>query len=216
MTKQLLQRGTILAAALGLWFLTQGLLGSRPPVQAIGDQIHNLTTGPHAYLESRPQITNAILIVSSLGIDLIGLGLLGWGLLGRSARPLAGVMVLFALRQLAQATTALPAPPGMLWRDPGFPSLLVTYSVGNDFFFSGHTAFAVFGALEFSRLSKRALTATVALLALAEISVVLILRNHYTMDVITGAVMAYAVWMALNRWWPRGSRKRVTNLAGGL
>lgn len=216
MTKQLLQRGTILAAALGLWFLTQGLLGSRPPVQAIGDQIHNLTTGPHAYLESRPQITNAILIVSSLGIDLIGLGLLGWGLLGRSARPLAGVMVLFALRQLAQATTALPAPPGMLWRDPGFPSLLVTYSVGNDFFFSGHTAFAVFGALEFSRLSKRALTATVTLLALAEISVVLILRNHYTMDVITGAAMAYAVWMALNRWWPRGSRKRVTNLAGAL
>jgi len=47
---------------------------------------------------------------------------------------------------MAQATTALPAPPGMLWRDPGFPSLLVTYSVGNDFFFSGHTAFAVFGA----------------------------------------------------------------------
>lgn len=203
MTKQLLQRGTILAAALGLWFLTQGLLGSRPPVQAIGDQIHNLTAGPHAYLESRPQITNAILIVSSLGIDLIGLGLLGWGLLGRSARPLAGVMVLFALRQLAQATTALPAPPGMLWRDPGFPSLLVTYSVGNDFFFSGHTAFAVFGALEFSRLGKRALTATVALLALAEISVVLILRNHYTMDVITGAAMAFAVWMTLNRWWPQ-------------
>lgn len=216
MTKQLLQRVTILAAALGLWFLTQGLLGSRPPVQAIGDQIHNLTAGPHAFLESRPQITNAILIVSSLGIDLIGLGLLGWGLLGRSARPLAGVMVLFALRQLAQATTALPAPPGMLWRDPGFPSLLVTYSVGNDFFFSGHTAFAVFGALEFSRLGKRALTATVALLALAEISVVLILRNHYTMDVITGAAMAFAVWMTLNRWWPRGSGERVTHPTGGL
>lgn len=203
MIKQLLQRGTILAAALGLWFLTQGLLGSRPPVQAIGDQIHILTAAPHAYLESRPQITNAILIVSSLGIDLIGLGLLGWGLLGRSARPLAGVMVLFAFRQLAQATTALPPPPGMLWRDPGFPSLLVTYSVGNDFFFSGHTAFAVFGALEFSRLGKRAVTVMASVLALCEIIVVLVLRNHYTMDVFTGAAMAFAVWMALNRWWPR-------------
>lgn len=208
MTKQLIQRGTILAAALGLWFLTQSLLGSRPPVHSIVDQIHTLTTIPHALLESRPQLTNTILIVSSLGIDLIGIGLLGWGLFGRSARPLAGVMILFALRQLAQATTALPAPPGMLWRDPGFPSLLVTYSVGNDFFFSGHTAFAVFGALEFSRWGKRALTVVLGLVALCEISVVLVLRNHYTMDVITGAAMAFAVWMSLNRWWPSSGEPR--------
>lgn len=198
MTKQLIKRGSILAAALGLWFLTQGLLGDRPPVQTIGDQIHTLTAVPHAFLESRPSLINGILIVSSLGIDLIGIGLLGWGLFGKSARPLAGVVILFALRQLAQATTALPAPPGMLWRDPGFPSLLVTYSVGNDFFFSGHTAFAVFGALEFSRLGKRALTVTGAIVALSEIAVVLVMRNHYTMDVITGVVMALAVWMALN------------------
>ena len=216
MTKQLLRRGTLLAAALGLWFFTQSLLGSRPPVQTIGDQIHTLTAGPHAFLESRPSLVNGILIVSSLGIDLIGIGLLGWGLFGKSARPLAGVMVLFALRQIAQATTALPAPPGMLWRDPGFPSLLVTYSVGNDFFFSGHTAFAVFGALEFSRLGKRALTLSGGALALCEITVVLVLRNHYTMDVITGAVMAFAVWMTLNRWWPKGSGGRLTDLAGGL
>lgn len=203
MTKQIRQRGTILAAALLLWFLSQVWLGGRPPVQGIGDRVHDLTNVPHSFLDSRPQLTNTILIVSSLGIDLIGLGLFGWGLFGRSARPLAGVMILFALRQLAQATTALPAPPGMLWRDPGFPSLLVTYSVGNDFFFSGHTAFATFGALEFSRLGKRALTLSVGLLALCEISVVLILRNHYTMDVITGATMAFAVWMGLNRWWPQ-------------
>ncbi len=216
MTKRLIQRGTILTAALGLWFLTQSLLGNRPPVQTIGDQIHTLTAVPHAFLESRPSLINGILIVSSLGIDLIGVGLLGWGLFGKSARPLAGVMILFALRQLAQATTALPAPPGMLWRDPGFPSLLVTYSVGNDFFFSGHTAFAVFGALEFSRLGKRILTVIGAMVALCEMAVVLVMRNHYTMDVITGAVMAFAVWMALNRWWPRGSGERFTHLAGGL
>jgi hypothetical protein len=203
MTKQLIQRGTILAAALGLWFLTQSWLGNRPPVQAIGDQIHDGTAVLNAFLVSKPHLTNTILIVSSLGIDLIGIGLLGWGLFGTSARQLAGVMVLFALRQLVQATTALPAPPGMLWRDPGFPSLLVTYSVGNDFFFSGHTAFAVFGALEFSRFGQRALTRALAVLAVCEISVVLFLRNHYTMDVITGAAMAYAVWMTLNRWWPR-------------
>lgn len=86
MTKQILQRGTILAAALLLWFLSQAWLGGRPPVQGIGDRVHGLTNVPHSFLDSRPQLTNTILIVSSLGIDLIGLGLLGWGLYGRHHR----------------------------------------------------------------------------------------------------------------------------------
>jgi len=34
----------------------------------------------------------------------------------------------------------------MIWHYPGFPSLLVTLC-RNDFFFSGHTAIAVFGAM---------------------------------------------------------------------
>ena len=40
----------------------------------------------------------------------------------------------------------------MIWRNPGFPSLLVTYGVSNDFFISGHTAIAVLGAIAASKL----------------------------------------------------------------
>jgi hypothetical protein len=47
----------------------------------------------------------------------------------------------------------------MIWHDPGFPSLLVTDHVANDFFFSGHTAIALFGALELSRFRRNWLTA---------------------------------------------------------
>ena len=39
----------------------------------------------------------------------------------------------------------------MIWRSPGVPSLLVTYGVSNDLFFSGHTALAVYGAIELGR-----------------------------------------------------------------
>lgn len=172
----------------------------------IEDRLHDLTASVHEVLERSPRGTNALLIAGSLGIDLLGLGLLGWGIFGGSARPLAGVLGLFAFRQLAQAFTALPPPPGMLWRDPGFPSLLVTYGVGNDFFFSGHTALAVFGALEFSRLRRPVLTFAAASVALGEVVLVLVLRTHYTMDVWTGAAMAFCVWMSLNRWWPREGR----------
>ena len=59
-----------------------------------------------------------------------------------------GLLILFGLRQLCQGLCALPPPEGMIWRNPGFPSLLVTYGTATDLFFSGHTAIAVYGCLE--------------------------------------------------------------------
>jgi membrane-associated phospholipid phosphatase len=82
----------------------------------------------------------------------------------------------------------------MIWHYPGFPSLLVTYHVANDFFFSGHTAIAVFGVIELSRLHRAWLTAAAVLLVFFEVATVLILRAHYTMDVFTGIVAA--LWVA--------------------
>jgi len=74
-------------------------------------------------------------------------------LFGPSVRPFLGLVLLLGLRQIMQAICALPAPPNMIWHYPGFPSLLVTYNVGNDFFFSGHTAIAVFGGIELEHQS---------------------------------------------------------------
>jgi hypothetical protein len=194
--RRALGRTAFLALALGLWFLSQQWIGGRAaPEAGVGDAVHQWTSGWNTALAARPGWTNALLIVSSLGIDVTALALFLWGILGASSRPLAGVLVLFALRQAAQATTALPTPPGMLWRDPGFPSLFVTYAVGNDFFFSGHTAIAVFGALAFGRRSGWAGRCALAAFALGEAVVVLVLRAHYTLDVLTGAAMATMVWL---------------------
>ena len=82
----------------------------------------------------------------------------------------------------------------MIWHYPGFPSLLVTYHVANDFFFSGHTAIAVFGAVELSRLRRNWLTVLAVLMVIFEVATVLVLRAHYTMDVFTGIVAA--LWVA--------------------
>jgi hypothetical protein len=96
-----------------------------------------------------------------------------------------------------QGLVALPAPPNAIWHYPGFPSLLVTYGVANDYFFSGHTAIAVLGATELVRLGRRWLTALAVMVVLLEIATVLILRAHYTMDVFTGIVTAlYIAWLA--------------------
>jgi hypothetical protein len=64
----------------------------------------------------------------------------------------------------------------------------VTYSVSNDYFFSGHTAIAVLGAVEMARLRSPWLTGLGVLIVFFEVLTVLILRAHYTMDVFTGLI----------------------------
>jgi uncharacterized protein involved in cysteine biosynthesis len=91
----------------------------------------------------------------------------------------------------------------MIWHYPGFRSLLVTYRVANDFFFSGHTAIAVFGALELARFRRKWLTFMAILIVIFEVATVLILRAHYTMDVFTGAVAALWIGNLSERVSPR-------------
>src|SRR5712691_11546648 len=191
----LLPRLVVTGIALALWFWTQSLLGGRtPPASGIGDGLHNLTGAFKAYFCQNPSAANVPLFVSSALIDALGLFLLGRWLFGGSVRPFLGLLLLMALRQLMQAICTLPAPPNMIWHYPGFPSLLVTYHVANDFFFSGHTAIAVFGAIELSRLRRNWLTVAAVLIVVFEIATVLILRAHYTMHVFAGIVAA--IWIA--------------------
>jgi len=193
--QRLLRRLVVTGIVLALWFWTQSLIGSRiAPASGLGDALHNLTAGLNAYFAQNMRAANALLIVSSVLIDTLGLFLLGRWLFGGSVRPFLGMFLLMALRQLMQAICALPPPPNMIWHYPGFPSLLVTYHVANDFFFSGHTAIAVFGAIELSRLRRNWLTVLAVLIAIFEVATVLILRAHYTMDVFTGIVAA--LWVA--------------------
>jgi len=188
-------RFVVTGIVLVLWFWTQSLIGARTaPATGIGDALHNLTAGLNSYFAQHSGAANGLLIVSSALIDALGLFLLGSWLIGGSVRPFLGLVLLMALRQLLQALCSLPVPAGMIWHYPGFPSLLVTYHVANDFFFSGHTAIAVFGALELSRFHRKWLTSTAILIVLFEVATVVILRAHYTMDVFTGILAA--LWIS--------------------
>jgi len=192
--KSLALRFAITAVALLIWFWTQSLLGARSGDSGtIGDGLHRLTAPVHDYLANSPHAANALLIVSSLGIDGLGLFLLGAWIFAGKLRTFVGLAMLLVLRQIMQTLCALPPPPGMIWHYPGFPSLLVTYGIANDFFFSGHTAIAVFGATELARFHKSWLTLCAILLVVFEVATVIALRAHYTMDVFTGLLAALCV-----------------------
>lgn len=184
-------RAGVVVAALVLWFWTQKLLARRPdPGGSVGDRLHEWTAPLHRWLAARPLAADRTLAVSSALVDLFGLYLLGAAVLGPTIRPFLALAALFALRQVCQAVCALPAPPGMIWRDPGFPTLLVTYKTGNDFFFSGHTGIAVVGAMELALGGPPWLGIAAAIVAVLEAATVLVLRAHYTMDVVAAALAA--------------------------
>jgi hypothetical protein len=183
-----------IAAGLVLWFLTQRLIGARTLADAHHyDHLHVLTGGWNRWLHDHPRAANAVLIASSLGVDLVTLFVLARAVFGPTFTPFWGLLILFMMRQVAQALVALPPPPGIIWRDPGVPSLFVTYGVGNDFFFSGHTALAVYGAMQLATLGIPAVTIAGIVVAVLQVVAVIALRAHWTVDVVAGLAAAIAV-----------------------
>jgi membrane-associated phospholipid phosphatase len=189
--QQILLRVAIVITALLAWFRTQSMIGARTTEGAIGDALHAWTEPWNDWLHLHPAFTNWVLRVSSFFIDAFGVFLLGAGVLGGSLRPFVALLMLFVFRQVCQGACALPAPPGMIWRHPGFPSLLVTYGVTSDFFISGHTAVAVLGAIEIARFLPWWVALLAAIIAAGEAITVIVLRAHYTMDVLGALVAAW-------------------------
>ena len=185
-------RAGVVAGALVAWFWTQSLIARKAAAKdAIGDLVHDLTAPWHRYFSTHPRAADAALITSSIFIDLFGLSLVAASIFGPTFAPFLAVLIVFGLRQICQSFCTLPPPPGIIWRHPGIPALLVTYDVGNDFFFSGHTALAMLGALEAALLGPPWLAAIAAAFAVGEMVIVLVLRAHYTLDVVAGALAVF-------------------------
>jgi membrane-associated phospholipid phosphatase len=194
MVTEVLIRSGVVAVALVVWFWSQKLIARKgDDGPSIGDGFHRWTAGLHRFLLGNPKVADRALVISSLGIDGLGISLVALALFGPSFAPFIGILIVFSLRQVCQLACTLPPPVGMIWRDPGVPTALVTYGVSNDLFFSGHTALAVLGAIEICHIAPPWLGAIAVAVALGEAAIVLVLRAHYTMDVITGA---FAAWFA--------------------
>jgi len=182
-----------ISLALVLWFWTQKLISKKAHTgDGICDRLHDWSAPVHDWLVVNPRVANAVLIVTSGLIDLFGIYLIGAAVFGTTFRPFVALLLVFGLRQLCQGLCTLPFPKGTIWRDPGFPSLLVTYGTSNDFFFSGHTAIAFLGTFELAQAGLVWLTVVACAVAVFEATTVIILRAHYTMDVFAAVFAAWA------------------------
>ena len=195
----LVLRILFIIVSLGLWQLTQKLLARRnvlvdsTDLVPLNDGLHRLTARWNARLQANPKNADCLLITSSLVIDVLGIYLVISSLSGKSFEPFLALFMVFGLRQICQAFCPLPPPRGMIWRCPGVPSILVTYGTSCDLFFSGHTAIAVLGAITLgTHLGILGIIIGLAI-AIFEITTVIILRAHYTIDIFTGVLAALYV-----------------------
>ena len=196
-------RVAVVAGALVIWFWTQSLIGRKAVAKdGLGDVVHELTARWHRYFTASPRATNASLVISSLFIDLIGLALIGAAIFGSTFAPFLAIIILFSMRQICQSLCTLPPPPGNLWRDPGFPSLLVTYGVSNDLFFSGHTGAPFLMALVFWP-HKRLRYIFLAWSGFFAV-VVLLGHIHYTIDVLSAFFITYGIYHIALHFFPKG------------
>jgi hypothetical protein len=209
-----LLRAVLVALGIGLWFLTQSLIGARtPPAGGIDDGMHRLLAPLHDYFLGAPLAANVLMIISSAFIDGLAIFVLARAIFGESLRPFLGLLLLFALRQLMEALCSLPTPPEMIWHYPGFQAILVTYGVATDLFFSGHTSVAVYGALELGRLGRKWLLCGIAIIVFEALTV-LTLRAHYTMDVFAAIMAALVAAGVAERVAPAADRA-LERLRGG-
>lgn len=199
-------RLALMGVSFSLWFYSQKLIGKKGVAHSHTDNgqkidfSHRLLAAPNAWLARRPKVARGLLVASSLGVDAFALYIILGSLLGASLKPFVAMMLVFVLRQISQFVVTLPVPKSMIWFDPGVPSLFVTYGVSNDFFFSGHTALAVLGALLIGHFESATWAWTAGLVALFEVLAVLVFRAHWFVDVWVGALVSIAVYAALFLW----------------
>ena len=189
--------------ALIFWFWTQKLISRKAPTgDRISDRLHEWTAPLHRWLSVNTRAADVTLIVTSALIDIFGLYLIGAAVFGGTFRPFVALLLVFGLRQMCQGICTQPFPQGTIWRNPGLPSLLVTYGTSNDFFFSGHTSIAVIAALEIAQVAPLWLAVLAGVIATLEAITVIFLRAHYTMDVFAAVFAAWSCELGAQRLAP--------------
>ena len=138
-------------------------------------------------------------------------GLVVFAIHGKTWRLPMCLTMFYFLRFLIQKTFLMRFPEGYLWRYPGFPSLVVPYGATNDFFYSGHVGGALVMTLEYRvlatelvnhKMMMRGMQIFGYLTIICQIFLMIFLRGHYSIDMITGLIFGHYFHMLASYWAP--------------
>jgi len=185
--------GTVLFTLVNSVF---GLLIPSDSVPCVKDYLLDWTEELNTYFRENEPERHTLLIVSSLLVDVLLLHFLVKYLIwGDSWQEPFFIVSFFAFRYCIQQLFHLKYPEGFIWDYPGFPSFAIPYFESSDFFFSGHVGIVSFCAL-FNYKTKSKLMTVLSVLAVAlEFFAMMVLRTHYTIDLVCGILFAHYFWI---------------------
>jgi hypothetical protein len=203
-------RWNLIALSVAFALLYSGMqyfIGMQPvPTCALTDVLHRVVEPINTYLWTHLWAADTMMILMNALLDILTVFVFIKVLWKKDIRPFFMLMSFFVCRQILQALIQLPIPEHLIWYDPGVPTLLQTYSVSSDFYFSGHTGSSLIAALELAYFRKRWLTIFGFSCFLFEASAVIVGYCHYTMDVYSAIITVLCLVGFTFKYAPRLNR----------
>ena len=116
-----------------------------------------------------------------------------WSVYAVDWRFAINVILFYLSRGIMQQILILGCPDLLYFKYPHFPSIVVSYVQGSDFFWSGHCGFPIVGMMEFKWMKKNFLAGFCAFITFFEIFLMNNSREHYSIDIIFGIIFAHYI-----------------------
>lgn len=110
------------------------------------------------------------------------------------------VFLFYLSRGIMQQILILGYPDLLYFKYPYFPSIVISYVQGSDFFFSGHCGFPIIGMMEFFWVKKYYLAGYCGFVSIFEFFMMVNCREHYTIDLIFGIIFGHYISIVGREW----------------
>ena len=189
----------VIVALVLISYLSIGLEGEK--VKGVKDYPLIWTGGMNEYFREDDRRRNALLIICGLLMDFMLLvGFFRWAWYGTTWRFFFALVFFYGLRIILQNIFFMEFPEGYNWAYPGFFSIAVPYGITGDFFYSGHVGICMIQFLEFYTVGWYWMSAYSLFTMAMQILLMLALRAHYTIDMVSGVVFAHYMWLLSEKY----------------
>lgn len=176
-------------------FNNMAILGSPQPInQCYTDKILDLFRPFNNFFRGNDVYRLILTITGSLLLDITYIiCFCSWALYGIDWCYPLNVLLFYFIRGTVQEIIILYNPDLLYFKYPYFPSIVVGYIQGSDFFFSGHCGFPIVGMMEFIWLKKYSYAGFFAFATIFEVFLMINSREHYTIDIIVGIIFSHYI-----------------------
>ena len=178
------------------------ILGNPTPInQCYYDTILEWTHSLNNYFRENDIYRIILTIIGSVLLDMVFIiSFFYWSVYAVDWRFAINVILFYLLRGIMQQILILGCPDLLYFKYPHFPSIVVSYIQGSDFFWSGHCGFPIVGMIEFIWMKKYYLAGFCAFVTFFEIFLMNNSREHYTIDIIFGIIFAHYISIHGRKW----------------